>query len=331
MTCDSRRASLTALCSPVGDVDVRVRRRDPNPCWSTRLAWGLAAVAAAGLVFGLSSGPDLVAQAMSVPRESAASSAFGQHQTVLPVVASLNAPVDFTRAGIGSSAGKDPSSVQLVPAGSRQEKGAVPKRVSAAKFAGEVSEKIAAGTNAAVKSSAEGKLDRPQPRFGSWSRAGGMAGIAPATRTGGQALSRPEPMLAPWTPRTSVFSAPLDELNMTSPFGYRSNPLTGEAGELHTGQDFGAGCATPVKAAAGGTVSFSSWHSGGGGNRIVLEHGYGIQTTYNHLADINVQSGQKVARGDTIGRVGSTGASTGCHLHFEVTLHGKTVDPVRWL
>lgn len=125
-------------------------------------------------------------------------------------------------------------------------------------------------------------------------------------------------------------SAPLDSAVMSSPFGTRVSPITG-AGELHTGQDMSEACGTAVKAAAAGTVTFAGWHAYGGGNRVVVKHANGLETTYNHLSAMDVAVGQVVERGEAIARVGSTGASTGCHLHFEVLVDGKNVDPLGWL
>lgn len=99
---------------------------------------------------------------------------------------------------------------------------------------------------------------------------------------------------------------------------------------MHTGLDFAAPSGTPVKAAASGTVS-STGYKGGYGNQIVINHGGGVKTTYSHLSSIGVSPGQKVSTGDQIGKVGSTGNSTGSHLHFEVKQNGKFVDPEAWL
>lgn len=125
-------------------------------------------------------------------------------------------------------------------------------------------------------------------------------------------------------------AAPLDRAVLSSPFGTRISPITG-AGELHTGQDMSEACGTTVKAAAAGTVTFAGWHAYGGGNRVVVKHANGLETTYNHLSATDVVVGQTVDRGEAIARVGSTGASTGCHLHFEVLVDGKNVDPLGWL
>lgn len=124
---------------------------------------------------------------------------------------------------------------------------------------------------------------------------------------------------------------PLTTMVKSSPFGYRVSPITGGAGEFHRGQDFAAQCGTEVFAAASGTVTFAGWHEYGGGNRVVIDHGNGLETTYNHLSSSSVQVGQKVTRGDAVALSGTTGASTGCHLHFEVMVNGEVVDPEGWL
>ena len=126
--------------------------------------------------------------------------------------------------------------------------------------------------------------------------------------------------------------APLDSLVLTSPFGYRDNPLYPGYPEFHTGTDFGAVTGTPVKASAPGTVVEAGWHTtGGGGLRVVIDHGDGLQTTYNHLNSIDVGVGQAVEAGVVIAGVGSTGNSTGPHLHYEVLRNGEYTDPMAWL
>ncbi|MFJ5862512.1 M23 family metallopeptidase [Pseudarthrobacter sp. NPDC092439] len=125
--------------------------------------------------------------------------------------------------------------------------------------------------------------------------------------------------------------APLANLTMVSPFGYRVSPITGGYGDFHRGEDFAAQCGTSVLAAATGTVTFVGWHDFGGGNRVVIDHGNGLETTYNHLSGFNVREGETVGRGDVVAYSGTTGASTGCHLHFEVQVNGEVVDPTGWL
>lgn len=120
---------------------------------------------------------------------------------------------------------------------------------------------------------------------------------------------------------------------ITSPYGMRVHPVTGVY-KLHDGTDFGAACGTPVRAAAGGTV-LQQYFNGAYGNRVILNNGVkrgvSVVTTYNHLSRFAVGAGSKVKRGQVIGYVGTTGYSTGCHLHFMVLTNGATTNPMGWL
>ncbi len=120
---------------------------------------------------------------------------------------------------------------------------------------------------------------------------------------------------------------------VTSPYGMRMHPVY-HRWTLHDGTDFGAACGTPVRAAAAGEV-IAVYYNTGYGNRVILDNGYhrgvGLGTAYNHLSGYATFVGQKVERGDVLGYVGSTGYSTGCHLHFMVFENGATVDPMTWL
>ncbi|MFN3428474.1 MAG: peptidoglycan DD-metalloendopeptidase family protein [Candidatus Sericytochromatia bacterium] len=126
-------------------------------------------------------------------------------------------------------------------------------------------------------------------------------------------------------------SAPSGKLSLpvhgrfSSPYGMRKHPVTGQH-KLHTGLDIAAATGTPVKVPRSGTVTFAGW-SGGYGNYVVIDHGNGLQTAYAHLSAINVRKGQSVSAGSQLGKVGSTGMSTGPHLHFEVKRNGQFVDP----
>ncbi len=119
----------------------------------------------------------------------------------------------------------------------------------------------------------------------------------------------------------------------TSRFGMRFHPVL-HVWKLHTGLDFAAPCGTPVGAAAAGKVTRTGW-AGGNGVQVKIDHGtiagHHVETTYNHLSSIGVKVGQEVAVHQGVGRVGSTGYSTGCHLHFEVIVDGKFQDPEKWL
>lgn len=131
-------------------------------------------------------------------------------------------------------------------------------------------------------------------------------------------------------PPAGYLMAPLESLRPSSPFGYRVSPLSGEAGDFHLGQDYAAPCGTKVYAADSGVVRAAGWHPWGGGNRVEIDHGNGLITTYNHLESIAVHSGDQVQAGQAIARVGSTGWSTGCHLHFETILDGRHTSPLKW-
>ena len=124
--------------------------------------------------------------------------------------------------------------------------------------------------------------------------------------------------------------APLENLLPSSPFGVRTSPLTGAAGEFHWGQDYAAPCGTRVYSADAGVVRAVGWHQWGGGNRIEIDHGNGLITTYNHLEAIAAKTGDSVEVGEVIARVGTTGSSTGCHLHFETIHNGTHENPLNW-
>ncbi len=112
---------------------------------------------------------------------------------------------------------------------------------------------------------------------------------------------------------------------MTSDYGPRSSP-GGVGSTFHQGIDFGAGCATPIPCAGPGTVIHAGW-SGSWGNYIRVDHGDGVWTAYAHLSGYAVSVGQSVNQRQTLGYVGTTGASTGCHLHYEVWIGGTRVNP----
>lgn len=113
---------------------------------------------------------------------------------------------------------------------------------------------------------------------------------------------------------------------VTSAFGMRVHPITGVR-KLHDGVDLGAACGTPVRAARAGTVR-SARRDGAYGVRVVLDHGGGLRTAYAHLSSAGVSPGDRVGTRSVVGRVGSTGMSTGCHLHFMVIRGGRPVDPM---
>jgi murein DD-endopeptidase MepM/ murein hydrolase activator NlpD len=138
--------------------------------------------------------------------------------------------------------------------------------------------------------------------------------IAPISRPGRHGFSRPVPG------------------GMTSPFGMRFHPVL-HRWKLHDGTDFGAACGTTIRAPYAGTVT-RRFFNAGYGNRLFLDHGrvdgLSVQTAYNHATRYVVRPGAHVRRGQVIGYVGTTGFSTGCHLHLMVWLNGRVVNPMSW-
>jgi murein DD-endopeptidase MepM/ murein hydrolase activator NlpD len=119
------------------------------------------------------------------------------------------------------------------------------------------------------------------------------------------------------------------EVEFTSGFGVRSDPFLGRPA-MHTGLDFRAATGDPVRATANGKV-VSSGSAGGYGRMVEIDHGNGLSTRYGHLSEINVKVGDQIKIGQVIGEVGSTGRSTGPHLHYETRIDGEAVDPQKFL
>lgn len=113
-------------------------------------------------------------------------------------------------------------------------------------------------------------------------------------------------------------------------FGGRRNPFGGGGYEFHSGQDIEAGWGAPVVSGAAGKVSFVGWQNGYG-QLVVVDHGGGLTTRYGHLSHIDVELDQTVSRGQLLGKVGSTGRSTGPHLHYEVRINDEAVNPLPYL
>jgi len=123
---------------------------------------------------------------------------------------------------------------------------------------------------------------------------------------------------------------PVRNASFSSGFGMRSDPFRGAAA-MHAGIDLSGPVGTPIYATADGVVSEAGWSSGGYGNLIKIDHGRGIETRYAHLSRFDVRPGERVTRGQLIGRMGSTGRSTGSHLHYEVRIDGRAVNPIPFM
>lgn len=175
------------------------------------------------------------------------------------------------------------------------------------------------------------------------------AGI-PTPQKGDKILSGTAPMVAPagdstfhslfmsWKKADAVAtpgaisvpsSKPVQTATYTSGYGVRSDPFRGSAA-MHAGIDLAAPMGTPVYATADGVVDRAEW-SGGYGNLVEIDHGKGLQTRFGHLSRVLVHPGERVVRGQEIALMGSTGRSTGSHLHYEVRIDGHAVNPVPFL
>ena len=143
----------------------------------------------------------------------------------------------------------------------------------------------------------------------------------PGNNTGGNTGNTPPPT-------STSFLRPVAG-PITSPFGPRIHPIFGDQG-FHRGIDYGSPSGTPIKASKAGTVSVSQYSSSFG-NFVIINHGNGVQTVYAHASSLNCSVGQQVQQGQVVAYVGSTGWSTGAHLHFEIRINGEAVDPQKYI
>ena len=148
---------------------------------------------------------------------------------------------------------------------------------------------------------------------------------AASKNTGSSSSSAGSPVVS----GNGTFTHPCPAGYISSPFGYRTQPIAG-ASTNHKGIDFAAATGTPIYAAAAGTV-ISAGYAGNAGNLLVINHGNGLLTYYMHCSKIYVSAGQKVSKGQNVAAVGTTGNSTGLHLHFQVMLNGTPVNPANYL
>jgi len=142
--------------------------------------------------------------------------------------------------------------------------------------------------------------------------------------------TRPRPVIlgTPGTMGTmGTMGAPLSRASLTSSFGAR-RPAANGGSRAHAGVDLAAPTGSPVTATQAGRVSSAGW-AGGYGNLVVVQHGNGVETRYAHLSRIGVVAGQQVSQGQVLGLVGSTGHSTGPHLHYELRQYGRALNPLK--
>ncbi len=143
-------------------------------------------------------------------------------------------------------------------------------------------------------------------------------------------LSRRAGDMASCIPAIPPFSPEKGKYTLSSPFGYRSDPISGVT-KYHDGQDFAMKPGTPIYTTGDGVVEYVKFSFTGYGNEILIDHGFGYKTRYAHMSAISVAEGMKLKRGDCIGESGNSGKSTGPHLHYEVLYRGERVNPMNYL
>ena len=141
--------------------------------------------------------------------------------------------------------------------------------------------------------------------------------------------NRPSPSIPSYVQGSGDLIWPLSSMTITSEYGWRIHPIFGTS-RYHSGIDIGADYGDPIWAAAGGTVIHSGW-LGGYGKTVIIDHGGGLTTLYAHNSELTVSEGESVYQGQIIAYAGSTGYSTGPHLHFEVREYGEPVNPYNYL
>lgn len=193
---------------------------------------------------------------------------------------------------------------------------------------------VAASSGGTFAAALDQAVDRQA--FGA-GRAASIATVAPgqAPGTGGApaVFATTPPMSPPAVPGAgssgnATWVTPVQG-RLTSSYGHRHG-VAGRGNEFHTGLDIAAPQGTPVRAASGGVVK-SAAADGNYGNAVVIDHGNGVTTRYAHNSVLHVKPGQEVRAGESVAAVGSTGRSTGPHLHFEVRVNNEHVDPAKWL
>jgi len=227
-------------------------------------------------------------------------------------------------------------------------------RAATDELAGQISSLESAIQDLGARAALDSNLARTMDKLPALVKARAMGGSTGADRTAQQtlsALSAPEDtfglirtLLEGLESRLYVVSRSVDQRNalaaatpsiwpargwLTSRMGHRVDPVSG-ADDFHAGLDIAADRGQPVYATAAGTVTHVGYE-GGYGNLIGVDHGFGLETRYGHLLNYTVKVGAKVERGDVIGHVGSSGRSTGYHLHYEVLANGKLLNPLQLL
>ncbi len=226
-------------------------------------------------------------------------------------------------------------------------------RIATAALSGQIQGLQAAitelGAKAALDPSLQGAMDKlpavvKNSAMGGRTAAAAAMGAMPGLQSPENTFGLLRELLQGIESRLSSVSSDMDKRNalaaatpsiwpahgwLSSSVGTRSDPITG-ARDFHEGLDISADRGSPVYATADGTVTQAA-AEGGYGNLVVVDHGYGLETRYGHLSRYQVRPGNKIKRGDVLGLVGSTGRATGSHLHYEVRVNGRLLNPLQLL
>jgi murein DD-endopeptidase MepM/ murein hydrolase activator NlpD len=188
----------------------------------------------------------------------------------------------------------------------------------------------------AAKPASSGSEDQFKKLFANWQaiekQQAPLAAISQAADLAAASRGAPTTgfIATPFRSSVSIPSrSPVEGVHFTSEYGMRVHPVLGGR-RAHKGIDLGAPVGTPIYATADGTISRADWFSSYG-LYVSIEHGGNLQTRYGHMSRLNVAAGQEVHKGDIIGFVGTTGRSTGPHLHYEVRVAGEAVNPVPYM
>lgn len=279
---------------------------------------------------------DVAARAVAVERAEARVAT--EAERIAAQVRSLGARQDYIEGVVAA----DFNNAAPAPA-TPSEPSATPApadRISALRAIGERQNRLVAAMTVAIEARsqrAEAALSAVGIRAGSTEGQGGpfipmarrelAAPRDPAFQRLAQAVARME--LVEQLVLSLPSTLPAEGMNLSSGFGYRRDPFNG-SGAMHAGLDFKGAHASPIRAAAAGRIAFVGRQSGYG-NTIEIDHGHGIMTRYAHMSGFVARVGQLVTPGTLIGLMGSTGRSTGTHLHFEVRVGGSAVNPRRFL
>jgi murein DD-endopeptidase MepM/ murein hydrolase activator NlpD len=320
-----------------------LQRRAANIAVAIIAFWLLVTVALVGWnAYASWHNRDVATRAVAV--EQAEAKIAAERQTVEQIAADLDARQDYLEATVAAHFPGDSAAAEPTGASTGDAPAAAPAidQVSRLRAIGERQQMLVASLTHAVASRsarAEAALRTVGIRAPGSSRTAQGGPFIPDTR-----VSVPMPRdpairrLAEQIDRMEMLeqllvalpsNLPADRMELSSGFGYRSDPFNGR-GAMHAGLDFKGAHGSPIRAAAIGRVVFAG-RKGGYGNAVEIDHGHGIVTRYAHLSGFDVRIGQPVIAGQQIARMGSTGRSTGTHLHFEVRVGGTAVNPRRFL